>query len=155
MGCDIHTRVEYLKTVNGVTSWYCGDYFKKNPYGGVLSNKEGYEKVELCGDRNYLLFATLADVRNYSNTAYISKPKEIPLDACKETIEEYNSWEGDAHSASYFTLKELMDWNKEDEVLRPLISELKRRGEELNLWWTKEQLEENAHEIRIVFWFDN
>lgn len=73
MGCDIHNHVEYKRTVNGEQGWICGDYFSVNPYyeEGNEDGETPYSLVDFCGDRNYSLFATLANVRNYGNTPFI------------------------------------------------------------------------------------
>lgn len=110
MGCDIHTHVEIKKTVNEREGWHCADFFSLNSYFGIWEDEKQYDVVGLCGDRNYSLFAVLADVRNYGETEFICEPKGIPEDACKQTREDYGEWSGDAHSASHFTLRELMDW---------------------------------------------
>ena len=157
MGCDIHTRIEYLNKEN---EWVCGDFYRHNPYYGVYDN-EPYAVVEVCGDRDYLFFAMLADVRNYDDVPYIDDPRGIPDDVCEEVKEDYEGWEDDAHSASWFTLKELIEWNHhappmERNPITHLIEELKRRGEELNLWWDDDEtMMERADRLRFVFWFDN
>lgn len=117
MGCDIHTRVEYL-SVN--KKWLCGDLFRLNPYYSADDPDEcdPFSVMEVCGDRDYDLFATLANVRNYGDTAYIAEPRGIPADACARTYRDYMSWGEDAHSASYFTLKELIDWNRKAPPLK-------------------------------------
>lgn len=111
MGCDIHTHVEYQ---NREGEWICGDLFKLNIYfsGNCPYESDPYSCVEICGSRNYSLFSVLANVRNYDDIPYISDPKGIPDDVCAIVEKDYKSWGEDAHSASFFTLKELLDWNK-------------------------------------------
>ena len=120
MGCDIHTRVEYF---NNDEHWVCGDTFRLNPYysGSDPWEDDPYEVLEVCGGRNYELFAVLANVRNYGDMEYIDDPRGIPDDDCRRTEMAYRAWGEDAHSASWFTLKELMDWNKTER-------KMKRRG---------------------------
>lgn len=117
MGCDIHTRIEYL---NRNEDWVCGDFFRINPYYSADDpcEREPYSVVELCDDRNYELFAVLADVRNYAGVPYIDEPRGIPADACARTRFDYKAWGVDAHSASYFTLEELMEWNEKAESVK-------------------------------------
>lgn len=114
MGCDIHTHVEVKKHIRSKEMWACADFFKLNEY--YDSNDEGcgkkYETVEVCGDRDYSRFAVLANVRNYGGTEPIAEPRGIPEDCCKEIKKEYEYWGCDAHSASYFTLEELREWQK-------------------------------------------
>lgn len=203
MGCDIHTRVEYLNTNK---EWVCGDFFRINPYyiGDSPHEVDPYSVVEVCDDRNYELFAVLADVRNYDGMPYIDEPRGIPDNACAKTHRDYNAWGEDAHSASWFTLKELIEyragagstikrsgmvspedaekldatgeeprmwcgytsdkswvyreWEVEYNPLDKLIAELKRRGEELYLWYSfhsEEEFMERADKLRFIFWFDN
>lgn len=121
MGCDIHLYVEYKKTVNGIPDWYSGDYLMVNPYYGE-EDEPKYNIVPLYDDRNYDLFAILADVRNYCNNKYISLPKGLPDDITKETSEENLYWGNDGHSHSYFTLKELLDFEPEPIKRKGYIS---------------------------------
>lgn len=119
MGCDIHTRVEYIRTINAEQEWFDGDYYRRNPY---YDRTDEYEKelevVEVCNDRNYARFATLADVRNYGGTVPISQPRGIPKD-CNEFIKrDYADWGCDAHSASYFTLRELIDYQQSNPITK-------------------------------------
>lgn len=82
----------------------------------------GEEWENICavpGDRNYLLFAALADVRNgygfagvrtFDPIQPICKPRGLP-DDIKATYEasDDNFTYGE-HSQTWFTLKELLDW---------------------------------------------
>ena len=63
MGCDIHMHVERRSSFrNGdKTEWVNGDYFSiKHPHDPDCS----IIHQDLYGDRNYALFAVLANVRN-------------------------------------------------------------------------------------------
>lgn len=119
MGCDIHMYVERKHE----DQWHNCDYFVPSinwkeadgPYDSLFTRVPMYEH------RNYALFATLADVRNYGGTDYICEPKGFPDDASDYTRSEYEDWYGDAHSCSYLTLQELLDFQKEKHPL-------KRRG---------------------------
>lgn len=120
MGCDIHNHIEYLKTINGESKWVCGDYFKVNPYykEGEYDGERPLELVRFCDNRNYGLFSLLADVRNYSHNKPISEPKGLPDDLSKEVKEDAEYWGLDGHSHSFFTLKELLDYQKEQPKLK-------------------------------------
>lgn len=83
--------------------------------------------------RNYDLFAILANVRNGYGFAGvdtgdgfipISMPKDLPNDVSTFVKREADHWDGDGHSHSYLTVKELMDydWNQQT-VQRGLVSE--------------------------------
>lgn len=116
MGCDIHMHVEY-KTTNWITKkecWYCGDYYRQcrhDEYGNNML-------VPIYDKRNYALFAVLADVRNYGDTEYIDRPRGLPEDVTDVVRESYEDWRGDAHSCSYFTLKELIDFYNKNTPLK-------------------------------------
>lgn len=79
------------------------------------------EIVEIYDGRWYELFSILADVRNYSGNKPISEPRGIPEDSCIQIKKEYEDGCYDWHSASYFTLKELLD-------ARPNYKTSKRSG---------------------------
>lgn len=118
MGCDIHTHIEYKRFINNEEKWVCADHFALNPYYDI-DEDDKYYTVEVCGNRDYGLFATLANVRNYGNTEYIDEPRGLPEDTCEEIKASYSAWECDAHSCSYFTLKELIDfYNKNGKLKR-------------------------------------
>lgn len=112
MGCDIHMHVEYKW--NG--EWLCGDYFRLRKNSTV--DRPEYMYADIYGNRNYALFAMLANVRNYGDTEYIDEPRGLPEDCTDFVKEDYEWWIGDAHSCSYFTLKELIDFHKRNVPLR-------------------------------------
>ena len=192
MGCDIHVRVEIkyaLRTgkSNGdcIIKWVSGDTYYPNPYFdehlvNPYSPDENHEFLwnEIYAGRDYMLFAMLANVRNYNGLPYIVEARGIPDDACSRTMQAYKAWGDEAHSASYLTLKELIDfyhdpwhgsdrdveedvWKGARESLNDLIAPLKARADELGaipyyLWEEKPAMAEaKAELIRIVFWFDN
>ena len=162
MGCDIHMHVEYRKHNN---NWECGDYFALQP-GSTLESPR-YSLVELYGNRSYALFSILADVRNRTGLDYISLPKGLPRDATDFVKEGYEYWGMDAHSCSYLTLKEMIDFRETHDgddyyMLDVIIDKLKQRADELNLIYDFEWSGRNhdkayaqSSKIRIVFWFDN
>jgi len=119
MGCDIHLQVE--QRING--RW--GEAFPNVPCSGSHSEDyplkscywckgSGYEST--YSGRNYDLFAILADVRNYSEIAPIASPRGVPVDASHSYLEKVREWGCDGHSHSYFTLKELLDFNWEKSI---------------------------------------
>lgn len=172
MGCDIHMHVERRNNRydGGKTEWVNGDYFSithpNDPKCAVIHQ-------DLWGERCYDLFAVLANVRNrgYGEAyPYIDEPRGLPDDATQYVKEEYESWGIDAHSCSYFTLRELVEFHEEKksisgfgfDILEPLIERLKQRADDFNIiydfeWdrpWTND-LKSKMDNIRIVFWFDN
>lgn len=139
MGCGIHLFTERKRTINNVEKWVCIDHFKLNPYYGEGEESQ-FEFVNIYGDRNYKLFATLADVRNYDNNPVISAPRHLP-DDCSDIIKkESDSWGSDGHSHSYLTLKELKDFREENKITKysgmmtPENAQLVDAGEMPNSW---------------------
>ena len=172
MGCDIHMYVERRndKYGGGKTEWVNGDYFSiEHP------NKPecAISQQDLWGERCYDLFAVLANVRNrgYGEAyPYIDEPRGLPDDVTEYVKQEYDSWCIDAHSCSYFTLKELVEFHNAKkptnifgyDILEPLIERIKHRANDFNIiydfeWkhpWTDDMLNKMDN-IRIVFWFDS
>lgn len=108
MGCDIHVCCERK---NYEEKWINCDHFKFNPYFNSDDEEiDKWEVVPIFNDRNYALFATLADVRNYGYIKPISEPRGLPDDIHYITKEQADSYGVYGHSHSYYTLKELMDY---------------------------------------------
>lgn len=168
MGCDIHMYVEYRPKARHDVGWCNGDHFILDE---PLSVRSEMKRIELYRERNYPLFSVLADVRNYDYLTCIDYPRGIPEDATEYVMHEYFRWGMDAHSCSYFTLRELIDYRDEEhprdpfgrDILEPIIGRLTKRADELGLIWvfewdnhdTRDATLEKAENIRIVFWFDN
>lgn len=95
MGCDIHIRTEVKISGN---KWIAADLPKEGVYTG----------------RSYTLFSILADVRNYNGIKPIANLRGIPDDCCKETLKDYKDWEMDSHSATWYTLRELENYLREN-----------------------------------------
>jgi hypothetical protein len=135
--------------------------------------------------RNYDLFAILADVRNgrgfagsYTGEGFnpIADTKGVPDDMSDVLKEAYEYWEGDGHSHSWFTVKELTEYDWEQKTvtlksglydMRTSLEELKNNTEEASYkdcvgsFYTdtipklKELADNDLDSVRIVFWFDN
>lgn len=128
MGCDIHLYVEKL---NEHKEWE------------LVPPPEDAKYGEWFGDRNYSLFAMLADVRNGVGFAGvdtgnrvepIAMPRGIPKDASEEYAEiagpykpcelgsaclhedGHGGWGEDGHSHTWFTLRELQAVNWEQPI---------------------------------------
>jgi len=119
VGCDIHTRVEVNRNINGKKSWVCGDLYKKNIYyKGYPQNHEEYdgdefEVSEVFGDRNYTAFTHLAGVRDYTGKFEpIQRGRGLPEDATDDVKAKYDYWGCDAHSAGWVTLAEIIQFRK-------------------------------------------
>lgn len=119
MGCDIHLYVE-KRDQSG--QWLAVDEFTRD------EPEDGEEKGNLyCpydkgyySDRNYNLFAILADVRNGRGFAGIktgegfspiAEPRGVPDDASPEYKEIVEQWDCDGHSHSHHTLRQLLDYD--------------------------------------------
>lgn len=135
MGCDIHMHVEYKD--NNKDQWICGDYLHQSCSDRVMP---GYTFEEFFGDRNYSLFAILANVRNYGNTEYIDDPRGLPDDVSDFVKNAYEDWRLDAHSCSHLTLKELIDFHdqchplKRSGVISPEAQKLLESGILPDIW---------------------
>lgn len=144
MGCDIHLKIQFRE--NG--KWEYGDAVidqepKDDWTKKFCSNREGQWTVagEL-GNRNYLRFAILANVRNGHGFAGvftheplepIAEPRGLPKDLetppyerpqymdefykehPEHDDEEEEFWFGD-HSFSWVTLREMMDYDYDHEL---------------------------------------
>lgn len=132
MGCDIHFHVE-----SKGTSW--------NPEEWV------YEGVLYSRDRNYRLFAELADVRSGGEIEPIAEPRGLPQKISYPVEDDFERWKADAHSTTWLTLSELQArkatgnhcesvfWSQTVPILEAIA---KIRGV-------------SSEAIRCVFWFDN
>lgn len=148
MGADIHMRVEFRREETG--AWTDGDHYRRNPWYEEDRREKKFEVIGLLEDRNYFLFALLADVRNHNNMIEpICHPKGVPADCCESVARDIIRWGCDGHSHSYFTLKELLDWHKSHEqvfeitgVVSPEAAEkLDTTGEVPITWcsWTSQK----------------
>jgi len=177
MGCDIHSFAE--RKINN--KWEkVGEHFSLGDWEKKYYKKE---KGENPFDwRSYSMFAFLAGVRNYDHSEPLSEPKGLPDGISDEVKEEYEQWECDAHSVSYLTLKELLDfdydkvfWNR--RISRTTYNEnggsftngaaIAEEGEGTHVTYREnlgefffthlKELQElgEPDDVRIVFWFDN
>lgn len=154
MGCDIHCRTEYY--IPAVGKWFDMDLYLRK-----LGDKDGevseeFSVVPVFTSRNYRLFGILAGVR-YDHPDKISDPRGIPNDCCQSVIDDIEIWEGDSHSHSYYTLKELMNANvKECPSFDLLIRAIQQRYFDVVHYRHPVGLTDSAlDKIRLVFWFDS
>ncbi len=162
MGCDIHVYLEKYTSVNGEYKWVNVDHWQLNPDFGSHENEREYDLIPFYWGRNYDLFSILAEVRGSYDP--IDDPRGLPEDVTDATRKEFERWGRDAHTPSYYTLKELKDYlynNSEDEeiteTLKQFIEPMENRFRE-EFWITNDDqkrytVKENG--FRVVFWFDN
>lgn len=92
MGCDIHV---YLERKNDMEDW-------EHIY---VSDRRG-TKVDSY-TRDYLLFGLLGGVR-HDGCNCTHDYRGLPQDISNEINKEYQSWDGDAHSATWYNYNELI-----------------------------------------------
>lgn len=169
MGCDIHCFVEKKQN----NQWSLIE--------GLTYNASGYDSNEPFDWRSYRIFGFFAGVRNYSDITPLAPRRGMPENLSEELKANHHDWQWDAHSHSWFLLRELLDCDYEQIVEDRRVSrEIKTtNGSYIDGGCTAEpgggetmtlreflgdmyfaQLEElkalgNPDEIRIVFWFDN
>lgn len=165
MGCDIHFFTERYSTddydgpkdlleerdqkigsvLDGYVStprWITADkwtYEHDDKYWGV--------DYQLYEGRNYHLFNILAGVRGDGPT--ISEPRGVPEDASYAYRVMLNQWGWDAHSASYYTLSELLKVNWEEYKYLDYLDEFMDTIENMK------KIDPNPDNVRCVFFFDN
>ena len=105
MGCDAHPIIEVLK--DGI--WTAAQSERFQDYDECPS------PCRVLGQRNYHRFSILADVRNHYREHRVDPlfaDRGLPVDASDQVRDELAD-DGDIHSVTYFTLRELMDtdWN--------------------------------------------
>lgn len=108
-------------------------------------------------DRNYALFAALADVRNYGGITPISEPRGLPEDFEIDGEEHRMSYTGDKvwmgeHSYSWLSINELLKWHGWDQ------EDLRVPAETFLAWLKWAELKtswSDKVEARIVFGFDS
>lgn len=115
MGCDIHL---YVEKRHG-SQWERAEQMIVNDLGH-LSGEPVMRFGRWYDGRNYDLFAILADVRNGHGFAGvdtgdrlvpIASPRGIPADCSPSVKKSYDEWDSDGHSHSWFTLRELLDYD--------------------------------------------
>lgn len=167
MGCDVHFFVEKKSTqflrekkLNSILEiddqvhidiWESADVIEDNPeYHEVEDPRKktiAYPSRFYSG-RNYFLFGILAGVRE-DRVDPITEPRGIPTDICDILKEEYSRWGSDAHTASYYTLSELINFDWDKVASKSHLSAFMETIEKMK------KISENTDDVRCVFWFDN
>lgn len=146
MGCDIHI---FLERKNNENHWVDSMIYENDEF-------DGFESLSYY-PRNYTLFATLAGVRGDNP---IANPRGIPEDCSLEYKKMCDDWGDDGHSHSYFTLRELLDITPKcsefkESSLNEFVLYLKKIIKIKNFWISDEDIEEDAENYRVCFFFDN
>jgi hypothetical protein len=114
--------------------------------------------VSVYQGRNYELFGVLAGVRDNSMNP-IDEPRGIPDDISNETRKEYELWGRDAHTPTYFTLNELLDFyhkkKKHQETLDLFLNGIKERFYQEFFLISEGRNKDFEEKFRVIFWFDN
>ena len=164
MGCDIHLFTEIKKSINSEDKWVNVDNWRYNPYYQEGNNNwERMLSVEsIYSGRNYELFGILAGVRNRNNDS-IDDPRGLPEDVSEVTKKESDRGDGDGHSHSWLTLRELKEYQglhpvvKRSGFISPEAAELLDAGEETpDTWcqmttlttWVKREWEEGCDVLK-------
>lgn len=166
MGCDIHLFTEIKKSINSEDKWVNVDNWRYNPYykEGSDDGEEMLHVESLYSGRNYELFGILAGVRDLSNDA-IDDPRGLPEDVSSVTKKASDRWDGDGHSHSWLTLRELKEYQglhpvvKRSGFISPEAAELLDAGEETpDIWcqatsvttWVKREWEEGYDTLKPI-----
>ena len=103
--------------------------------------------------RNYEVFGVLAGVRGGEN-GVIDYPRYLPNDVSEEIKNEHERWDLDAHSATYYTLDELLDSDYRKMSVGEL-AEMRLKYFFIDVLDSCLKLTDNPSDFRLVFWFDN
>ena len=172
MGCDIHSYAEVRKD----GKWeLVGDIFPADDFEHKYHKRDFMNAPFRC--RSYRLFGFLANVRNYSKVPFLSDHRNIPDDSSLHAKYD-NEWGYDGHSASWLSLKEMLDFDYnqtfEDRRCTKQTSPNVWDGAALadigegEMTTYKDFLPEeyfrsldvlktlgDPEDVRVVFWFDN
>lgn len=127
MGCDC---IAYVEVKKELATWYWEPAGPRDVDGDL---------AQWFVPQNYRLFGLLAGVRDES-VEPLSPPRGLPDDVSSEIEMAHRENQEDAHSASWFTLSELMRCGDvESDVIGALQKLYGDKGE--------------GRRVRLVFWF--
>lgn len=173
MGCDIHIVVEQRFEDRWVGRHAFDSWMVRTP-ASAKANDAAMRKVDaehtagfrdgymlsmtwggnLARDRNYELFTKLANVRADNDEG--PKPKGVPDDASDLTRLHLEHWGNDAHSKTYYSLREaleiFMPFYLPQELLEPHPSWIGCQLFGIDLDGDDET---ELDQYRVIFWFDN
>jgi len=152
MGCDIHMVVE--RKWGGVWCGVGAVVARTPPLEQLASSHEWYA-WPAAKNRNYELFSKLAGVRGPG-----PEPRGLPDDVSYLALAELEVWGEDAHSQSWGLLTEVLPIFKEELVGELVLARFKDRT--LSDQAFAEAIfevpidhDEDLHNYRLVYWFDN
>lgn len=153
MGCDIHMHIE-MQAAGGV--WTRVEDVVPNPYYIASEPQSAWNQPVHYEDwyngRNYEDFAKLAGVRGVDRP--IIEPRGLPDDVGWSTKQDWERWEGGAHTPHYYTLAEILPCQSQfrhSDGYKSEIETIIDRMREV----AREELDGNHDKIRMVFWFDS
>lgn len=141
MGCDIHLHVE-IKVSGKWEHYSCPDV-----------------------NRNYVLFAKMAGVRNQAGIVPIAQPRGLPKDMSVVTDIDAEGWLLDRHSESWLNSAEVAEL--ETWAIDTITDEHTRWRFRDDYWGYlfggsfsgfvnhREDYPDAVEDVRFVFWFDN
>lgn len=130
MGCDINSHAE-----------------RRDSTGGF----ELIDGLDPFNWQSYAMFAFLAGVRNSSSITPIAQRRGLPPDASVEVAAVFEFWEANAHSTSWLSLEELMEFNYE----APCVGDTTYRAFLGAEFFAELERLRAAGADRVVFWFDS
>jgi len=161
MDCDIHI---VLERKNEYTDGKWVGVRELSGFHTRILDLWGHKRIGFkLKRRDYDFFNEIAGVRG-DGSSFGYEPRGVPDDASDLTRMYLNYWGADAHSESWLTAEELqgplvMCKGGSDKEVAKLVAA--RMADPLgNIEMVASYLDddiskENAHEWRIVFWFDN
>ena len=127
MGTDINMYAE----VRRGGRWFLAEPLVQNQVcidGSIFRGQPEWTPKSVYNDRNYSLFAMLADVgnpiRSVTKFEIISKPRGLPRDVSPELMQFHAAWENDAFAESWLLLDELekFDWHGKEILRRGVVN---------------------------------
>lgn len=161
MGCDIHSYVEIQ---------ICGIWERSD--AAVFGPPE-WPEAGPFGWRSYAVYGFLAGVRNYSCAPVLAGDRGLPRDVSDQVRNAYAVWGWEVHSVSWVSLRELLDYDYDQEFEDRRVTcggdggALAEPGEGRRVTLRDflgaayfADLEKLAtlgppEHVRVVFWFDN
>lgn len=178
MGCDIHTMAEikmsrqYQLRPNAIKQRFYehtgyeplpavfdNSYHRLEDYVVDLDDFHAPFTAQPFRDRNYALFAFLADVRNDGSIEPLDDPRGTPNDCSDAGHEFMRSYGIDGHSHTWFTLEELLDVEWENVWTPPAgddwkpFEQIKKDIDRLKL--ICDRTEVPYSDARFIMFFDN